>query len=316
MLSRALRKNNAGSLQSIRLKSDSRVARKPSEKSVPSRPSDDLIYLNPHAWKGLPSDRIFELHKLRKTKLGEKYVPNDLERQAILLTIKDLSGKVRPKLEYVYELDNFKERLMSNVAKLPVPKMSNIEVRDSGETPHLQRKLEQLERVSAHEMPLLAKYRQPYTPYNPKNKPLQLKFSTDFSDDLLAKENRKVALNVALEDLDLTKEQAETFKLFAGNKFNHKNNVFHMKAERHGVATQNARFLAETFEKLLEASKTTSFKVPVNTRHCRPRKPEAEFPEEWKRPQDAPEEKYNILRRVVDLVVARKDEQYLAKITP
>ncbi|PVH14191.1 uncharacterized protein CXQ87_002318 [Candidozyma duobushaemuli] len=284
--------------------------------SVPES-SEDLVYLNPHKWEGLPADRIFELHRLRKTAMGDKYVPNDKERQAVLSTYAKLSGKIRPKLEYVYELDNFKEHILNNVVRPPVPKMSNIDVRPSGETPHIDRKLEELHRIAAHEMPLLAKYRQAYEP--PAQSPLQLKFYTDLSDDMSSTENRKVALNVALEDLGLDDKQAHKFKVLAGNKFNHKNNVFHMKTARYGVATQNARWLVETFNKLLKAAKDMSDSmedVPVNTRHSQPRKPEPVFPEEWKRPQDAPVKKFSISERVVDMVIEKKDQEFIKKLTP
>ncbi|KAF3989963.1 hypothetical protein FT663_02058 [Candidozyma haemuli var. vulneris] len=286
-------------------------------KSSPPGPSHDLVYLNPHKWEGLPADRIFELHRLRKTQLGDKYVPNDKERQAVLSTISKLSGKIRPKLEYVYELDNFKEHVLNNVVKPPVPRMANIEVRPSGETPHVDRAHEQLYRISAHELPLLAKYRQEYQP--PKDSPIQLKFFTDLSDDMSSAENRKVAINVALEELNLNEKQANKFKLLAGNKFNHKNGVFHMKTARFSVATQNARWLVETFNKLLAASKdlSDSFEdVPVNTRHSRPRKAVPEFPEEWKRPQDAPIKKYSISEKIVDMVIEKKDQDYIKQITP
>uniref|UniRef100_A0A0L0P014 Small ribosomal subunit protein mS35 mitochondrial conserved domain-containing protein n=1 Tax=Candidozyma auris TaxID=498019 RepID=A0A0L0P014_CANAR len=305
--------SRAARLQAVRLKSGSSVPQK-------AESLEDLLYLNPHKWEGLPADRIFELHRLRKTKLGEKYAPTDSERLAVLKTFALLKGKVRPQLEYVYEVDHFKERLLNNVVRPPVPQQANRDVRPSGEEPHLRRKFEQLHAISAHEMPLLAKYRQEYKPRAALETPLQLKFFTDLSDDMLSPENRKVALNVALEDLGLSEKQAHKFKVLAGNKFNHKNNVFHMKTARYGVATQNAKWLVETFNKLLAESKDLSKElledIPVNTHHCPPRKSQPQFPEEWKRPQDAPVEKNRILSKVIDMVIAQKDQEYLKELTP
>lgn len=283
-----------------------------SKRSVP-------LYLNPHMWDGLPADRIFELHEMRRTTMGEKYVPDDAERYAILATFQALKSK-GPKLSYVYEYDNFKERVMNNTPPLLQglpPKLSNVEVINRGATPHEKRHVEQLHRVSAYEMPLLAKFRQPYVPST--NTPLQFTFHTDFSDESTAT-NRKVTLAVQLEELQLEPAQAKKFMLLLGNKFDHNKRLFRLSTDRFPEATQNARWLAETFEKLLSESKdllkNTFDEVPVDTRHTRARKTPPVFPDAWKRPQDAPEKKFQILKECVETIVQRKDQQYIKELSP
>lgn len=281
--------------------------------------SNQALYLDPHKWEGLPADRVFELHELRKTVLAEKYVPNDAERKAILATFEALRAP-KPVLTYGYELDNFKERVMNNTPSklrgLP-PKLSNVRVFDKGATPHEQRKIGQVHRVSAYEMPLLAKFRQAYEPGTSVKNPIQLTFNTDFSDKKNA-HNRKVTLTVKIANLQLNDGQATKFKLLAGNKFNHNTQTLRFSSSRYEESTQNARWLVETLNKLLTAAKDESIQfegVPVDTRHTRPLKAVPEFPEEWKRPQDAPVERHRVMRRLVDTVKQQKEQAYLKRIS-
>lgn len=279
------------------------------------------LYLNPHKWKGLPADQIFELHQLRKSALGEKYIPNNDERNAILSTFTELKSR-SPALAYGYELDNFKERIMSNTPSnmrgLP-PKMSNIRVFDKGETPHERRRNEQMHRISAYELPLLAKFRQQYKPSPPTQFPIRLTYNTDFTDEPNST-NRKVSLLVHLKDLVLNDQQAKKFMLLAGNKFNHNTKTFRFSTDRFEQSAQNARWLAETFNKLLAESKDLSKNnfdsVAVDTRHSKPTKAKSQFPESWKRPQDAPVKRHHIVRKYVDDVKRRKDEEYMKSLTP
>lgn len=279
------------------------------------------LYLNPHKWEGLPADRVFELHELRKTALGDKYVPNDAERSAILATFESLKVP-KPTLAYGYEIDNFKERVMNNTPSrlrgLP-PKLSNIRVFDKGTTPHEQRKIEQMHRVGAYEMPLLAKFRQEYAQPTQKQAPIKLTFNTDFTDEENS-HNRKVTLAVKIEDLDLNEKQQRKFKLLAGNKYNHNKQELKFSSARFSHSTQNARWLVETLNKLLKESKdltqNTFDDVPVDTRHTKPWKQAPQFPDEWKRPQDAPVERHRIVHKLVDSVKAQKDQAYIKKLTP
>lgn len=290
-------------------------------RSVRYNSTDQPLYLDPHKWVGLPADRVFELHELRKTALGEKYTPNDEERNAILATFESLKVP-KPTLAYGYEIDNFKERVMNNTPSklrgLP-PKLSNVRVFDKGTTPHEQRKIDQINRVSAYEMPLLAKFRQEYKPQSASESPVQLTFNTDFTDKQNA-HNRKVTLSVKLEDLALNEKQAKKFKLLSGNKFNHNTQKLGFSTDRYPDSTQNARWLVETFNKLLNESKDltkNTFKdVPVDTRHSKPLRAIPVFPEEWKRPQDAPVEKHRVVRRLVEAVKEQKDQEYIKKLSP
>lgn len=278
------------------------------------------LYLDPHKWVGLPADRVFELHNLRVNNLGDKYVPNDDERRAILSTITSLKNG-RPHLEYSYEIDHFKERLMnntpSNLKGLP-PRLSNIRVLDKGVSPHKERQMYQSYSLAAFEMPLLAKYRQPYVPAKELN-PVKLTFQTDFSD-ATNEFNSTVTLSVKLEDLKLQDAQAKKFILLSGEKFDYHTKTLTFSSKKFPESTQNARWLVETLNKLLkeakDLTKNTFDDIPVNTHQGQPQKPTFEFPESWKRPQDAPVKRHNVVQNYVQSYKERMDQDFVQKLSP
>ncbi|KAG7191520.1 37S ribosomal protein S24, mitochondrial [Scheffersomyces spartinae] len=283
--------------------------------------SNQPLYLNPHQWKGLPSDKIFELHNQRKEALGQYYNPTNEERELILSSLPDLMSRKGDKLDYVFELDNFKERYMNNtpVAQrgLP-PKLSNVEVVARGDTPHQKRKNEQITRISAYELPLLANFRQAYQPPSKVNSVLKFKYFTDFSEESTPK-NRTVVLTVNIKDLDLTTAQEKKFKLLSGNKFDHNTNVFKFTSKLLPEATQNARRAAEVFNALLTETKNLDddfADIPLDTRHSKPHTPKPVFPKEWARPQDAPVAKFNIVNTIIEDVKTKKDSQYVKSLSP
>lgn len=281
---------------------------------------DETLHLNPHAWEGLPADRIFELHNLRKDALKENYNPNDEERRAILSTFTSLS-KTRPGLDYVYEIDNFKERYMNstpvNERGLP-PKRSNVNVVSSGQTAHDLRRREHLTRISAFEMPLLAKLREKYEPKSDKETPVKLTYHTDFSNESNSS-NRKVTLEVLLKDLELSEPQQRKFMILSGNKFNHNTQTLKFTVDEHPEPTQNAKLIMQRFNKLMKESKdlTDDFAdIPIDTRHSKPVTPKAKFPEAWKKPENAPVAQNSIVKKLVEHVKTKKDEQYVSNFKP
>lgn len=285
-----------------------------------SKSTNNVLYLNPHEWNGLPADRIFELHNLRKEAMGEKYNPNDDERNAILSTFTSLT-KVKPSLDYAYEIDNFKERHMNNtpvnLRGLP-PLLSNVNVINKGSTPHDIRRVEQLTRVSAYEMPLLAKFRQEYKQPSPSENPIKLTYHSDFSNESNSM-NRKVVLSCDIKDLKLSKEQEKKFKLLSGNKFNYHSNTFKLKSNQLPEASQNARLLVDTFNKLLKEAKDMKddfADIPLDTRHMKAKKSHVPFPESWKRPQDAPVARHQVVRKIVENIKVRKDSEFISNHTP
>jgi small subunit ribosomal protein S35 len=287
-----------------------------------ARGDNQPLYLNPHKWHGLPADQIFELHQLRKESMGEKYNPSDDERLAIFNTINALS-KTGPALDYVYEIDKFKERYMNNVSSTQrdvPPRKSNTFVINDGSVPHKARRLEHLTRVSAYEMPLLAKYRQQYQPKSNKETPLKLTYQSDLSDESNAF-NRKVVLTVDIDDLDLNDKQQHKFKLLAGSKFNFNTNVFKLKCDDFEEPTQNARYVVDTFNKLLTEAKDLKEDfgdIPLDKRHMKNniKKPVPQFPEAWKRPQDAPVTRHKVVNRLTTAAITQRDQQYIDKYSP
>lgn len=285
-----------------------------------NKSNNEALYLNPHAWEGLPADRIFELHNLRKDALKENYNPNNEERNAILSTFASL-GKTKPALDYVYEIDNFKERYMNNtpvnLRGLP-PKKSNVYVSAKGETSHKLRQKEHLKRLMAYELPLLAKLRQPYEPKSDKETPLKVTYNTDFSNGSNSS-NRKVTLSVKLDDLSLNEKQQHKFIVLSGNKFNHNTRSLRFSVEDSPEPSQNARLIGDRFLRLLTESKDLTddlSDIPIDTRHTKPQKKRASFPDAWKRPDQAPTVKHSITRRVIDDIKLRKDQQYIDQLSP
>ncbi|RLV94317.1 37S ribosomal protein S24 mitochondrial [Spathaspora sp. JA1] len=284
-------------------------------------PSTTPLYLNPHVWTGLPADQVFELHRKRKEYLGSNYAPSNDERSAILSTISSLVRN-KPSLSYVFGIENFKEKYSSAVPmneRGRAPKKSNVLVLNKGDTPAKTKRIENLYRVSAYELPLLAKYRETYVPKS--ESPLKLSYYSDFSEDVNNKYNRKVKLTVQIDDLQLSPKQQHKFKLLAGNKFNHETNKFTFKYDNFPEAAQNSRFVVETFNKLLTQSKdlTDDFSdIPLDTRHMKPfiKRVEPQFPEAWKRPEDAPIAKHAIVERLVENLKKHKDDAYFKHITP
>lgn len=282
--------------------------------------SSTPLHLNPHAWEGLPADRIFELHNLRKDALKENYNPNDDERRAILSTFPALS-KQKLSLDYVYEIDNFKERYMNNTPVsqrgLP-PNKSNVEVVANGATPHIQRKRDHLTQIMAFEMPLLAKLRQEYKAPHALRHPITLTYNTDFSNESNSS-NCKVTLSVKLKHLKLDEKQRKKFMILAGNKFNHQTKTLKFSVDEQTEPTQNAVIIMERFNKLLAASKDLKddfSDIPVDKRHTKPKKKVAVFPNEWKRPQDAPIARNNIIKYLVEEVKQQKDKKFVSQYTP
>ena len=295
-----------------------------SAQTAMKKPFQGPLFLNPHAWKGLPADQVFELHKIRKEYMGDAYNPTDEERTAILSTISSLVPN-KPPLDYAFEIENFKERLMNNTPmqdRGKPQKLSNQYVINSGVVPHQRRRIEQLTRKIAYEAPLLAKYRQPYTPRPRTEAPIRLTYNSDFTDDTSSAHNRKVALKVSLRDLNLNPKQQHKFKVLAGDKFNHDEDTFQLKSERYPEAAQNVNWLVDTFNKLLTEAKDLSkddySDIPLSKSHMKilAKKAVPSFPEHWKKPEDAPIKRHDIVKKLVAATEKAKDNEYIRKISP
>lgn len=278
------------------------------------------LYLNPHAWKGLPSDQIFKLHNTRLNKMGKNYTPTNDERNAILSTISSLSS-TRGCLDYVFEINNFKERHMNNtplrLRNLP-PKYANVDVVNKGETIEKKRRNEYLTRVLAYQVPLLYKFRKKYISKKQNENPLKFSYFSDFTSESNVK-NRRVVLTCNIKHLNLTEKQEHNLKILLDKNYNFVKTELTLESDVFPLAIQNARYLAEILNNFLNEAKNSDndfSDFAVRKNHVKQTSNPNSFLDEWKRPQDAPVKKYRITENLIKEIIVKKDSNYLKTFSP
>ena len=155
-------------------------------------------------------------------------------------------------------------------------------------------------RLAAYELPKLVQYRQEYRRPSPKTNPVTYRYTTYIGED--HPNSRKVVLSLKTKDLGLTEKEVHKFRLLARTRYDHTTDIFKMSTDRHPEAAQNARYLSDVLQRLIKEAKDVSddfADVPLDTRHIvarnlRRKTRDYKFPEEWKRPQDAPKEMVNV----------------------
>lgn len=269
------------------------------------------LYLEPEKWEsaGLGPQKILELYWKRLLN-AEAYQKDEFELKALIknvahfgLTEKELTKAYENNFEIVTAQEKVniktfkppKEESKHIAAKYPAPEVP-FPAKDLLEE---HRQIRKLNRIAAHELPHLAKFRQPYKP----SKENVLVFRhRNFLNDPDNKENKKSVLFVDVTKLGLNEKELHKFKTLAGHRFDSTRNEFRISTSVLPDSFQATKYLGTVFDKLLaeskDLSKETFEDIPLRTTHTDLRDSKKkfqrlalrklEFPQEWKRPQDAP----------------------------
>ncbi|ODV97887.1 hypothetical protein PACTADRAFT_37907 [Pachysolen tannophilus NRRL Y-2460] len=266
------------------------------------------LCLEPAKWKGLPSEDIFKLYQERVLTLGPHYKKSKEELEALLTTSAD-TGFTLKQIQKIYEggeLSAFEvERLSADDDFTPQPYLFDDYPSQAHDMINEHREQRQYNRIAAYEMPLLAKYRKEYKRPSVSTKPVTYRYTTYLGESHPAE--RKVVLSLKVKDLGLDGRQEHKFKLLAGVRYDYQTDCFKMSSERYPEPAQNARFLSDTLNRLLAESKDLSkddfSDIPIDTRYIKSKiskkkNKDYQFPEEWKRPEDAPGKKFDPFREL------------------
>ncbi|CCD22276.1 mitochondrial 37S ribosomal protein mS35 NDAI_0A01180 [Naumovozyma dairenensis CBS 421] len=274
-------------------------------RSLTTSTDDSTLYLNPAKWINLPPKRILQLYKERVGRLAHNYKPCKEELNA-LLTTSEFTETPKREIERIYHETNLPESKKDTTAssltksdwkyafrpyafdELPSASLDLVEQ---------YREQRFYNRLTAFELPLLVKYRQPYKRPDLTKNPIIYKY-TSYIGEENHPHSRKVVLSCKCKELPLNEKQLHKFKLLAKTRYDHITDIFKMSTDRFSEATQNSRYLHDIFQRLLNESKDLSkddfSDVPLDTRHTiaknlrKKRRHAYKFPKEWERPQDAP----------------------------
>ena len=276
--------------------------------SSPS-PTEYPLFMTPEKWKGLPPKRIIELYWERRTKLGGNYTRSQDELDA-LLTTSDFSGISPVEIKKMYNNDNYfignsvvgKPALRYGLRpfqfdELPSPALDVVEQ---------YREIRFYNRLAAYELPLLIQYRQTYKSPPRTTHPITYRYTTYVGED--HPNSKRVTLSCRTQDLGLNEKQLHKFRLLARSRYDHTTDIFKMSSDKFPEATQNARYLHDVLQRLIKESKDLEddfSDIPLDTRHTTAKKLRKKtynytFPEEWKRPEDAPVKRINVADNVMN----------------
>ncbi|AGO13730.1 AaceriAGL140Cp [[Ashbya] aceris (nom. inval.)] len=289
---------------SLRLLNSSRSGASSELKAV----AEDL-YLRPSEWKGLKTPQLLQLHAERQARFGLKYRASEEEIEALLPSATELGIPEKVFRRYINAPVHELEKKLG-ISKKPV--VDEIKEYEYDELPTLAHTLvdqhrEQrfYNRLAAYELPLLAQYRQEYQPPSRKTHPVLYRYTTYIGEE--HPNSRKVVLSVQTADLGLNEAQLHKLRLLAKTRYDHTTDILKMSSDRYEHAAQNARYLADKLQALInEASDLTDDfgDVPLDTRHTearlsRKKKRVFEFPASWERPQDAPPKTVNVIEKLM-----------------
>lgn len=161
----------------------------------------------------------------------------------------------------------------------------------------------QYNRIAAYELPQLAEFATPFRQRTDKQV-VKMRYTTYMGETHPA-ESKVVATFKTSQLKDLTPEQLHKLRLLAGTRYDPEQDEVKISCNSFPEAAQNATYIGTLLRNLLTEStdpKGDSFAdIPLRTSHVAARKrrnkslyPQHEFPEAWKRPQDAPKPKSDV----------------------
>lgn len=276
-------------------------------KTAPSLVGGSL-YMEPKKWIGKEPQQILDLYWERMVKLGKRYQRSPEELEALLST-SDHTGVSKRDIRILYERG---ERGLVDTSEPPRRPLNGLRPFEFDELPSAaqdlvaqHREQRHFSRLAAYELPLLVRHRKPYKPVDRKTHPISLRFTTYVGED--HPNSRKVTMQCKVSDLPLDDRQAHKFKLLARTNYDHVTDIFKKSCEKFEEAQQNASYLRDVLQRLLKESHDLAdddfSDVPLDTRHTtakylRKKRKNFEFPEHWKRPQDAPQPTINLFREL------------------
>ncbi|KAK9454778.1 mitochondrial ribosomal subunit protein-domain-containing protein [Dipodascopsis uninucleata] len=158
------------------------------------------------------------------------------------------------------------------------------------------RRKRELNRVAAWEMPLLRKHATPYR-VPTSDEVFEFRYTSFMGHEHDAE--AKVTVSFKASDVadvyfgDNAEEKTKRLhklRLLARTRYNPESDIIHISSSKLPHSVQNKEYLVDTIKKLLTEAKDISREsfedIPIDTRHIKPKKKIASFPEEWKRPGD------------------------------
>lgn len=276
-----------------------------SSSNGPSSQSSSL-YLEPSKWTGMETKQLLQLHNERKARLGSLYKPCEEEFKALLPTAGEVGVPSDIFKKYYYMSTEEMEKELDVVKGLDqnvgldqykfddLPSQAQLLV-------HQHREQRFYNRLAAYELPLLTQYRQPYSRPSSNTHPVTYRYTSYLGES--HPNARKVVLSVKTADLGLDAKQLHKLRLLAKTRYDHQTDILKMSSDRFEEPAQNARYLNTVLQKLLKEAKDLSddfSDLALDKRHTiaknmRKKNHQYEFPEEWKRPQDAPKKTVDVI---------------------
>ncbi|SCV04678.1 LAMI_0H18206g1_1 [Lachancea mirantina] len=272
--------------------------------SVASKTSSDL-YLKPNKWKGLKPEKIFQLYSERIFRLGTSYKPCHEELEALLSTSEHTGSSPSAIKAVYYGGEQAANEILSKNESAddfrPKPFMFD-ELPSQAQTLVQQHREQRFyNRLTAYELPLLAQYRQDYRRPSNKTHPVTYRYTSYIGES--HSNSRKVVMSVKTADLGLNAVQLHKLRLLAKTRYDAISDVLKISSDQYPEPFQNARYLSGRLSKLIEEARNLEgdfSNVPLDTRHIAAKNLRRKghshiFPEEWKRPEDAPKEFVNVV---------------------
>lgn len=266
------------------------------------------LYLEPAKWKGLKAEKIFHLFKERVAKLGSRYKPCEDELEALLSTSEETGVLKRDIRKIYYNGEKGAVDISGGSLKdtySPTPFMFDELPSQAQDLVAQHREQRFYNRLAAYELPLLVQYRQEYKRPSRQTHPVEYRFTTYIGEE--HPNSRKVVFKVKVSDLGLDGKQKHKLCLLAKTRYDSTTDIFKMSSDRYAEASQNSRYLNDVFQRLLNESRDMTddlSDIPLDTRHIqarqlRKKQRKYQFPEEWRRPEDAPKPKFNFVENLI-----------------
>lgn len=263
------------------------------------------LYQTPSKWNGLSTQKLLDLHAERQARLGDLYKPSSEEFDALLPSAREL-GLTNSEFKKIYysprekiEKECWIEDFSNDDSSLKpyefdeLPSQAHLLVQQHREQRYYNR-------LAAYELPLLVQHRQEYKRPSISSHFITYRYTTYIGEEHPA--SRKVVLSFKTSNLDLNSRELHKLRLLAKTRYDPNTDIFKMSSELFEESAQNARYLSDVLERLIKEAKdmTDDFSdIPLDNRHViarnlrkKPRK--YKFPEEWKRPEDAPKKTINL----------------------